>query len=60
MKIMSFNIAHCQNYIEHEIDFKVMAETIKKCRADIVGLNEVRNKGETADYDRISVICEAD
>lgn len=42
MKIMSFNTQHCLNYIEQRIDFDVMADAIKKCDADIVGLNEMR------------------
>jgi len=45
MKIMSFNTQHCLNYIEQKIDFQIMADAIKKCEADIVGLNEMRNKG---------------
>lgn len=34
MKIMSFNTQHCLNYISREIDFNIMADTIKKCGAD--------------------------
>ncbi len=45
MKIMSFNTQHCKNYITQEIDFKVMADAILKCDADIVGLNEMRSLG---------------
>ncbi len=45
MKIMSFNTQHCLNYIEQKIDFQIMADAIKKCDADIVGLNEMRNLG---------------
>lgn len=45
MKIMTFNTQSCWNYIEKKIDFNIMAETIKKCGAEIVGLNEIRNKG---------------
>ncbi len=53
MKIMSFNTQHCKNYITKEIDFKVMADAILKCDADIVGLNEMRSLGQdTAEYDR--------
>ncbi len=46
MKIMSFNTQHCKNYITKEIDFKVMADAILKCDADIVGLNEMRSLGK--------------
>lgn len=51
MKIMSFNTQHCMNYITQKIDFDIMAEAIKKCDPDIVGLNEMRNKGVSEEYD---------
>ena len=51
LKIMSFNIQHCLNFITREIDFDIMANTIKKSGADIIGLQEVRDKGEAADYE---------
>ena len=50
MKIMSFNTQHCLNFIEGKIDFELMAQTIKNCGADIVGLNEIRDKGESSEY----------
>jgi len=52
MKIMSFNTQHCLNYIRQEIDYQVMADAILKCGADIVGLNEMRKKGEDEGYDK--------
>lgn len=51
MKIMTFNTQHCMNYITQKIDFDIMAEAIKKCDPDIVGLNEMRNKGVSEEYD---------
>lgn len=51
MIVMSFNTQHCLNFIEKKIDFQVMADAIKKCGADIVGLNEMRDKGEDPDYE---------
>lgn len=51
MKIMSFNTQHCQDFIGQKIDFRVMADAIIKCGADIVGLNEMRDKGKDPDYD---------
>lgn len=45
MKIMSFNTQHCKNFITKQIDFKVMADAILKCGADVVGLNEMRSLG---------------
>lgn len=44
MKIMTFNTQHCLNYLEQKIDFDIMADAIKKCDADIVGLNEIRGE----------------
>ena len=52
MKLMSFNTQHCLNFITRKIDFQVMADTIIRCGADIVGLNEMRDKGEDPRYDR--------
>lgn len=50
MNLMSFNTQHCLNYLEQKIDFSIMANTIKKYGADIVGLNEMRDQGVAADY----------
>ncbi len=50
MKIMSFNTQHCLNYVTREIDFNIMAEAIKSCGADIVGLNEMRDAGAHPEY----------
>lgn len=59
MKIMSFNTQHCLNYIEQKIDFQIMADAIKKCEADIVGLNEMRNKGIEEEFtDQVATLSE--
>lgn len=50
MKIMSFNTQHCLNYITREIDFDLFADTIRSSGADIIGLNEMRGEGSSADY----------
>lgn len=50
MKIMTFNTQHCANFITNKIDFEVMADAIKSCGADIVGLNEMRDKGASPGY----------
>ena len=47
---MTFNTQHCQNFLTGEIDFSAMADAIKKCGADIVGLNEMRSKGSDPEY----------
>lgn len=51
MKIMTFNVLHCMNYITRKIDFEIMADAIKNCGADIVGLNEMRDKGIHPEYE---------
>lgn len=51
IKIMSYNTQHCLNYVTREIDFDIMVDTIKKCGADIIGLQEMRDESEAADYD---------
>lgn len=45
LQIMSFNTQHCKNYLTQQIDFERMAEAIRECNADIVGLNEMYNDG---------------
>ena len=50
MKIMTFNTQHCLNYIEQKIDFDVMANAIRACDPDIVGLNEMRGEGVHPEY----------
>ena len=39
MKIMTFNIQHCKNYITGNIEIEAVAEAIKKYGADISGIN---------------------
>ena len=51
MKLMVFNTQHCLNFVEKRIDFEIMAETIKRFDPDIVGLNEMRGKGASPDYE---------
>ena len=42
MKIMTFNVQHCKNFISGKIDYEKVAEAIVSCGADVIGLNEVR------------------
>lgn len=48
--LMSYNTQHCLNYITREIDFDLMADTIRNCGADIVGLQEMFDLGETEEF----------
>lgn len=51
MKIMTFNTQHYLNFIERNIDFQLMANVIKNFNPDIVGLNEIRNKGINPEFE---------
>ncbi|HBP26280.1 MAG TPA: hypothetical protein DD618_04940 [Acholeplasmatales bacterium] len=48
INFMTFNIQHCKDYVKKTIDIKLMADTIKKCDGQIVGLNEVFGASEAA------------
>ena len=62
MKVMSFNTQHCLNYRTKQIDFEIMAKTIKDYAPDVVGLQEMRGAGEHEDYTeqvrRLSELCD--
>lgn len=51
VKIMTYNTQHCLNYKTRKIDYQMVADTIKKCNADIVGLQEIRDKSDAEGYD---------
>ncbi len=51
IKFMSYNTQHCLNFITKEIDYDIIVDTIKKCHADIIGLQEIRDKGHKAGYE---------
>lgn len=56
---MTFNTQHCLNFRTRHIDFDVMEQAIRSCGADIVGLNEMRGKGEDPDYtDQVDILGE--
>ena len=50
MKVMTFNIQHCLDYLNNEIDVPFFGECVKKFGADFCGLNEVRGNGPLPDY----------
>lgn len=59
MKIMSYNTQHCLNFITRKIDFDIIADTIQKCDADIIGLQEMRDQGQDAQYQaQVKIIAE--
>lgn len=51
MKIMTFNTQHCLGFIERKIDYALMAKVIRESGADVIGLNEMRGKGESDGFD---------
>lgn len=51
VNLMTYNTQHCLNYKTRKIDYQMVADTIRKCGADIIGLQEIRNKSETEGYD---------
>jgi endonuclease/exonuclease/phosphatase family metal-dependent hydrolase len=51
IKLMSFNTQNCKNFITQKLDYDVMAEAIRKCNADIIGLNEMCDEGTGAPYE---------
>ncbi len=50
VKLMSYNTQHCLNFLTRNIDFDGIADTIKKCEADVIGLQEIRDQGQDAQY----------
>ena len=51
MKIMVYNTQHCALHPSGKIDFERIAQIIRESGAEIVGLNEIRGKGITPEYD---------
>lgn len=47
---LSYNVQHFKNFITQEIDFDLFAKTIGDLKAEVVGLNEVRDMGVDSDY----------
>ena len=43
MKIMTFNIQSCKDFLKQEFNYKVCGDLIKKVNPDVLGLNEVTN-----------------
>ena len=50
IKLMSYNTQHCLNFVTQKIDYDIMVDTIKKCEADIIGLQEIRDEAQDAEY----------
>ena len=50
IKVMSFNILHCEDWKNRRINFDAFAKQILESKADVIGLNEVRGEGDREDY----------
>ena len=50
MKIMTYNVQHCKNYLEQKIDYDLIAKIIRESDAEIVGLNEMYSDGEGSKF----------
>lgn len=48
---MTFNTQHCLNFVEKKIDFQIMADAINSIDPEIVGLNEMRDRGPDVEFD---------
>ncbi len=59
LRIMSFNIQHCADFYSGNIDFDLFADAVKKSGADIIGLNEVRDKGSSEDFEAQAFVLAA-
>lgn len=60
MRVMTFNIQHCHEWLENRINISVFAEKIKEFDADFCGLNEVRGFGGLPGYtDQTNTIGDA-
>lgn len=47
MKIMTFNIQHCYNFLLKEIDYEILSSEIKSLDLDVVGINEIYGSNES-------------
>lgn len=59
MKVMTFNIQHCLDYMNDKIDIDLFVDAIKEISPDICGLNEVRGEGPIEGYtDQTSALAD--
>lgn len=50
VKVMTFNVQHCLDYNNKEIDVDLFVKSIKRFNPDICGLNEIRGEGPVDGY----------
>lgn len=51
IKVTSYNIFHCEDWLNEKIDYDAFARVIDSLGSDVTGLNEVRGKGFKKGYD---------
>lgn len=51
IKVASFNIFHCEDFLKEKIDYDAFAELIASLDADVIGLNEVHGNGNWDEYE---------
>lgn len=60
IRIATFNIQHCRNYLAGKIDYPFFADAVRALGADVIGLNEVRGEGPAEGYDaQAEILAEA-
>ena len=50
IKLMSYNTQHCLNFLTQEIDYDIIVDTIERCGADVVGLQEILDEGTDPNF----------
>ncbi len=50
LKVMTYNIQHGHVHLGDHIDLRVVCDVIRRYEPDVIGLNEVRGRGNRADY----------
>ena len=58
MKVMTFNIQHCYNYILNKVDYEMLANEIKSVSPDILGINEIYGDEISIFGDQVTKIAE--
>ena len=51
LKVTSYNIYHCEDFLREVIDFDAFAKVMKDFDSDVIGMNEVHDEGSHVDYD---------
>lgn len=51
LKILTYNVKHCENQLTNEVDYNAVADAIKSMQPDIVGLNEINDEGTGLEFD---------